>query len=157
MEEEAFDVKNPAEGNVPIEEGEQVELMKILMNGEIFLLPVEDVAEILRPVEVTPVPMAPDHMLGVANIRGQIVCIIDPGKVLHLKQKRGEQTDNSRYLILRHPRMHLGIWVDEVSELYRIAKNSLPEIDSDNHSHLRGEMDIEGNLFKLLNTQVLFD
>ena len=131
--------------------------MKILMNGEIFLLPVEDVAEILRPVEVTPVPMAPDHMLGVANIRGQIVCIIDPGKVLHLKQKRGEQTDNSRYLILRHPRMHLGIWVDEVSELYRIAKNSLPEIDSDNHSHLRGEMNIEGNLFKLLNTQVLFD
>ncbi|MES0372023.1 MAG: chemotaxis protein CheW [Mariprofundaceae bacterium] len=157
MEEETFNEPDTAKVNAPFEEGEQVELMKIMMNGEIFLLPVEDVAEVLRPVKVTPVPMAPDHMLGVANIRGQIVCIVDPGKVLHLKQKRGEQTDSSRYLILRHPRMHLGIWVDEVSELYRVAKNSLPEIDLDSHSHLRGEMNIEGHAFKLLNTQVLFD
>ena len=51
MEEEALDIKNPAKENAPVEEGEQVELMKILMNGEIFLLPVEEVAEILRPVE----------------------------------------------------------------------------------------------------------
>ncbi|MDX8403441.1 MAG: chemotaxis protein CheW [Mariprofundaceae bacterium] len=157
MVEEAFDVEHSAKGNAPIEKGEQVELMKVLMNGETFLLPVEDVAEILRPVEVTPVPMAPDHMLGVSNIRGQIVCIIDPGKVLHLKQKRGEQTESSRYLILRHPRMHLGIWVDEVFELYRVAKSSLPEINLEHYSHLRGEMNVEGNLFKLLNTQVLFD
>jgi len=142
---------------VSIESTEQEELMRVAMNGEVFLLPVQDVAEILRPSELTPVPMAPDHLLGVTNIRGQIVCIIDPGMVLHLKKERGDVTDDTRFLILRHPRMHLGIWVDETSVLYRVIKSSIPEADSENRSHLRGEMEIDGEKFQVLNTQVLFE
>ncbi len=157
MTEETPDVNLPASGDGPAEGGEQSELMKVVMNGEVFLLPVEDVAKILRPVEITPVPMAPDHMLGVANIRGQIVCIVDPGKVLHLKQQRGAQTENSRYLILRHPRMHLGIWVDEVSDLYRVATSSLPVMDPDHRGYLCGEINIEGEVFRVFNTRVLFE
>jgi len=139
------------------EDLEQVELMKVLMNGESFLMPVAEVAEILRPIALTPVPMAPDHMLGLANIRGQIVCIVDPGKVLHLKQKRGEKRESTRYLILRHPRMHLGVWVDEVSELFRVGKDSLAEVDADKHEFLRGELQLDGQSFKVLNVQALFD
>lgn len=157
MTEETVDVNSPDKKAMPGDEGEQSELMKVSMNGEMFLLPVQDVAEILRPVAMTPVPMAPDHMLGLANIHGQVVCIIDPGKVLHLKQSRQEQTERTRYLILRHPRMHLGIWVDEVSNLYRVAKSSLPEIDPESRGHLRGEVDFDGETFKLLNIQSLFE
>jgi chemotaxis signal transduction protein len=141
----------------PAGSSEQQELMKITMNGEVYLIPVQDVAEILRPLKLTPVPMAPDHLLGVTNIHGQIVCIIDPGKVLHLKRERGALTASSRFLILRHPRMHLGIWVDETSLLYRVAKSSVPEVEKDSHTHLRGEMEIDGEMFQLLNSQVLFE
>lgn len=141
----------------PAGSSEQQELMKITMNGEVYLIPVQDVAEILRPLKLTPVPMAPDHLLGVTNIHGQIVCIIDPGKVLHLKRERGALTASSRFLILRHPRMHLGIWVDEISVLYRVAKSSVPEVEKDNHTHLRGKMEVDGEMFQLLNTQVLFE
>jgi len=151
-------VTEPAVSEEPSAEStEQEELMRVAMNGEVFLVPVQDVAEILRPLELTPVPMAPDHLLGVTNIRGQIVCIIDPGRVLHLKSERGAVTDRTRFLILRHPRMHLGIWVDETSVLYRVIKSSVPEVDKDNHTHLRGEMEIDGESFQLLNTQVLFE
>ncbi len=150
---EELPVKEP----LPVDEGEQVELMKVSMNGETFLLQVKDVGEILRPISLTPVPMAPDHMLGVANIRGQIVCIVDPGKVLHLKQDLAARSETTRFLILRHPRMHLGIWVEEVSELYRVAKSELPEDDQDNHTPLRGELTVNGEIFKLLNTRILFD
>lgn len=138
-------------------EGEQIELMMVSMNGEEFLIPVHEVSEILRPVAVTPVPMAPDHLLGVANIHGQVVCIVDPGKVLRLKQERAPQSERTRYLILRHPRMHLGIWVDAVSELFRVAKSAMPEAEEDSRGHLLGEMDIDGHSFKLLNAAVLFE
>jgi len=150
-----LDVDAPSTEDIPAEE--QAELMKVWMNGAFFLLPVQEVEEILKPLKLTPVPMAPDHLMGVSNIRGQIVCIIDPGKVLHLGQKRGEQTENTRFIILRHPRMHLGIWVDEVSELYRVAKSNLPDVDPDSHDFLRGEMNIEGDIFNVLNTQMLFE
>jgi len=150
----------PVKAQPPVDEGEQaeqIELMKVTINGEVFLMLVEDVGEILRPIDLTPVPMAPDHMLGVTNIRGQIVCIVDPGKVLHLKQPLAAKSENTRFLILRHRRMHLGIWVDEVSDLYRVAKNSLPEIDPENHTSVRGEVAVDDEMFKLLNTQMLFE
>lgn len=148
----------PVKEPLPVDEREeQVELMKATMNGEAFLLLVQDVGEILRPIDLTPVPMAPDHMLGVANIRGQIVCIVDPGKILHLKQGLAPKSESTRFLILRHPRMHLGIWVDGVSDLYRLAKSDLPEDDPENHSLLRGEITVNDELFKLLNTRALFD
>lgn len=138
-------------------EGEQTELMKVSMNGEEFLIPVNDVAEILRPAAVTPVPMAPDHMLGVTNIHGQVVCIVDPGKVFHLKESRKPQSENTRYVILRHPRMHLGIWVDSVTELFRVSKSDIPEAGEEMKGHIRGEMDIDGSSHRLLNTAVLFE
>lgn len=156
---EEIDAKEeaPVEESLPVDEGEQIELMMASMNGKAFLLAVQDVREILRPVDLTSVPMAPDHILGVANIRGQIVCIIDPGKVLHLKQALTPRSESTRFLILRHPRMHLGIWVDGVSELYRVAKSSLPVDDPENHDLLRGEITIDGEIFNVLNTHVLFE
>ena len=159
-EEISKDEEVPVKEPLPVDEGEQVELielMKVSMNGELFLVMVRDVGEVLRPIDLTPVPMAPDHILGVANIRGQIVCMIDPGKALHLKQGLAPKSENTRFLILRHPRMHLGIWVDGVSDLYRVAKNSLPENNPETHSPLRGEVTVDDEVFRLLNTQVLFD
>ena len=157
IEETTITEEAPVKEPLPADEGEQVELMKVSMNGETFLLSVKDVGEILRPITLTPVPMAPDHMLGVANIRGQIVCIVDPGKVLHLNHDRAPKSESTRFLILRHPRMHLGIWVDEVSELYRVAKSNLPEDNLENHTSLRGEVTVDGEVFKMLNTHSLFD
>lgn len=136
---------------------EQEELMRVRMNGEEFLIPVREVAEIIRPLRVTKVPMAPDHLLGVANIRGQIVCIVDPGKVLHLKEPRKEKTDATRFLILRHARMHLGVWVDEVTALYRVNKSLLPEQEEGQKGHIRGEMDVDGKSFRLLKITSLFN
>ena len=68
------------------------ECMRIVMNSEMFLIPVAAVLNILRPVSLTPVLMAPDHLMGLANIRGQIFCMIDPGKALRLPHARKEKT-----------------------------------------------------------------
>ena len=146
----------PDKGSIA-KESEQEELMQIMVSGETFVLPVHDVTAVMRSVEITPVPMAPDHMLGVVNVRGQIVCIVDAGKVFHLKSERGVHTESTRFLILRHSRMHLGIWVDKVSDLYRVAKDTLAEIDTDTSGYIRAEITLEGEVFKLLNTRVLFD
>lgn len=144
--------------HAPAIEGHLVELMRVSMNGEEFLIPVNEVSEILRPVSITPVPMAPDHVMGVANIHGQVVCIVDPGKVFHLKEERKAQSDESRYLILRHPRMHLGIWVDSATELFRVLKEALPEAESsETPAHVCGKVDVEGKSFDLLNTSALFE
>jgi len=131
------------------------EYMRVIMNSDVFLIPVEAVLSVLRPVPLTPVPMAPDHLMGVANIRGQVFCVIDPGKVLRLKHKRKEQTSTSRFLLLRHARVHLGIWVEDVLDLHRVKK---PEYsDTVGHSFEVGKVETPAGTFPILRVEALFD
>jgi len=135
---------------------EQEELLLIVLGGREFLIRVKEVSEIIRPVNLTPVPMAPDHLLGMANIRGQIVCIIDPGKVSNLPESRLEKTDRTRFLILRHPRMHIGIWVDEVRSLHRVRSEDVPALaDGAERAYIRGQLEVDGQGYDVLNSEAL--
>jgi purine-binding chemotaxis protein CheW len=47
------------------------------LGGRCFGLPILSVREIIRTCEITPVPLAPRHVRGLINLRGQIVTILD--------------------------------------------------------------------------------
>lgn len=154
----------PAEGAVsgqqakPDIEVPMEDILLIRMGEQPFLIRAHDVSEIVRPMELTPVPMAPDHLLGLANIHGQIVCIIDPCAVLHLASDRHPPSVHTRFLILRHPRMHVGIWVEEVASIFRIAASEVPgeTTDDEQQNIVRGTMTLEQKQFDLLNARALF-
>jgi len=140
-----------------INEGETsfTEYMRVIMNSETFLVPVDAVLSVLRPVPLTPVPMAPDHLMGVANIKGQVFCMIDPGKTLRLQHKRKEKTGSSRFLLLRHARVHLGIWVEEVLDLHRVKT---PEgSEKAGHSYEVASVETPFGVFPVLRVEALFD
>ena len=142
-----------AETAVPMED-----ILLIRMGERPFLIRAHDVTEIVRPLALTPVPMAPDHLLGLANIHGQIVCIIDPCVVLHLASDRHPLSAHTRFLILRHPRMHVGIWVEEVASIYRLVASDVPgeNAEGDQDSIVRGAITLDQGQFDLLNAQALF-
>lgn len=146
----AKDAINDAEADI-------TEYMRVVMNGETFLVPVNSVLSVLRPVALTPVPMAPDHLMGVANIRGQVFCIIDPGKTLRLPQKRKEKTSASRLMLLRHARVHLGIWVEEVLDLYRVKTLEIGAGDSASRVYELGHVETPHGLLPVLRVEALFD
>jgi len=149
-----LDHRDKASAEVPMED-----ILLIRMGERPFLIRAHDVSEIVRPLALTPVPMAPDHLLGLANIHGQIVCIIDPCTVLHLASDRHPLSAHTRFLILRHPRMHVGIWVEEVASIFRVAASEVPAAegaDDDQENLVRGTMSLEQGQFDLLNMQALF-
>ncbi len=131
------------------------EFMRVSMNGATFVLPVDDVLSVVRPAVITPVPMAPDHLLGVTNVRGQIFCMIDPGKVLKLEQGIKDKTTQTRFILLRHERMHLGIWVDAVADLYSIPTAEVPADSGDKHS--KGILNIGSETLHILRVSALLD
>jgi len=99
--------------------------LHIVVGGKALLVRSSEIREVVRPVALTAVPMGPEHVIGLANIHGQIVCIIDVGGVTTLPPCNRIQTSRTRFLILRHPRMHVGIWADEVCNIKQADKASL--------------------------------
>jgi len=137
------------------QEAEYVDVLQMRMGGKDFLLAVPDVSEIVRPVALTPVPMAPDHLLGMANIHGQIVCVVEPGRTMNLPDPPDEDSDKTRFVSLRHARMRVAIRVDAVSAIHRLRKDSLPHADAADTAHVCGSVSVQGVAFDVLNAAAL--
>ena len=83
------------------------------------------VQEVLRYSEIAPVPGAPAYVLGIINLRGNVVTVIDTRTRFGLNS--AEVTDNSRIVIIEAEKQVIGILVDSVAEVVYLRSS---EIDS---------------------------
>ena len=133
-----------------------VELMQVRIASELLLIPVADVSEVIRVQPLTLVPMAPDHLLGVCNVHGHILCVIDPCPVMHLDGELAANSSESRFLCLRHEAMNLALRVDAVLELFRIPESEFAAIKDDESAFFLGNIDVQGQNYRVIDTQALF-
>jgi purine-binding chemotaxis protein CheW len=96
------------------------------VGAESYALPVEHVLEISEFGEVTPVPGAPRFVLGVRNLRGQILPVVDFGEVLGLTRT----PDPQRVLVAEVRGRSAGLAIDEVTDV-RVIPEVTEEADSD--------------------------
>ncbi len=85
------------------------------LEEETYGINVMQVREVLRYTEIAPVPGAPDYVLGIINLRGNVVTVIDTRSRFGLME--GEVTDNTRIIVIESERQVIGILVDSVAEV----------------------------------------
>lgn len=91
------------------------------LERETYGIEVRWVREVLRPGEIVPVPGAPDQVLGIINLRGSVVTVIDARKRFRFGQMAADE--RSRIIVLELDVGTLGLFVDEVEEV--IALNEV--------------------------------
>ncbi|MCA1743437.1 MAG: chemotaxis protein CheW [Desulfonatronovibrio sp.] len=74
------------------------------------------VQEINKQVLFTSVPHSPDYVMGIMNLRGKIVTIIDLGRKLGIKSS-AEVTDTTRIIIVNSEQEFIGFLVDKVTDV----------------------------------------
>jgi len=95
------------------------------LEQETYGINVMQVQEVLRYSEIAPVPGAPSYVLGIINLRGNVVTVIDTR--LRFGLQTTEVTDNSRIVIIESEQQVIGILVDSVAEVVYLKTS---EIDS---------------------------
>ena len=90
-----------------------------LVDGEMFGTPVARVQEVIQQQEMTPVPLAPDVVAGMMNLRGQIVCAIDLRRRLQLPDRAAEQTPMS--VVVRTNQGTVSLLVDEIGDVIEVT------------------------------------
>jgi purine-binding chemotaxis protein CheW len=104
----------------PAAEGARVQLCTFRIGGEDYALDIMRVREIIQPLPVTPVPRAPAFVEGVVRLRGEVVPVVDVRKRFGLPAT--PFTRKSKYLIVTVAGRRLGLVVDEVCEVLRLAR-----------------------------------
>jgi purine-binding chemotaxis protein CheW len=113
---------------VPAEAPRAAEVLQIAiftLADERYGIETRFVREVVRLADYTPVPGAPDFLLGVINLRGEIVAVIDLRKFLGVAP-RGV-TDLSRVLVLGGERAEFGLLADAAEEVLALRADEVHE------------------------------
>jgi purine-binding chemotaxis protein CheW len=120
---------------------------------ETFGVDIFSVREIVRVQEITKVPGAPEFVMGVINLRGRIISVVDLG--LQLGQPPTQVGRNSRILVIQLDGVTLGFLVDAATAVMKVAGEAIeppPEMMGDiKAEYLDGVAKLEGRLAMLLN------
>jgi len=89
------------------------------LGQEDYAIPLLSVKEVIAVPEITPIPFAPVHFLGIINLRGQIVSVIDLRKKFNMES--AAQTEETALMILDLDHVLLGVIVDSVNEVVSLG------------------------------------
>lgn len=92
-----------------------VELATFYIGDALCGMDILKVQEINKLMQMTKVPQAPDYVLGILNLRGQIVTILDLGKKLGLGET--DISQDPRNIIVNSAGGHVGLLVRRISDV----------------------------------------
>jgi purine-binding chemotaxis protein CheW len=92
--------------------------VRLRVASEVYAMPVEHVAEVAALGDLTPVPGSPPELLGVRNMRGRILPVVD----LALLLKVPRMAPPSRLVVAEAAGRQIGFAVDSVYEVGELAE-----------------------------------
>ena len=98
------------------------EFVTFLIAGEVFAINMAPVQEIIRVPEIVKVPKSPPSLMGLANLRGKVLPIINLRKVFGLEEKN---IDESSRVIVIDLGQTLGFLVDNVSSVIDVDETKI--------------------------------
>lgn len=98
--------------------------LNFTLGEEEFAIPLLSVKEVIAVPETTPIPHTPPHFLGIMNLRGQVISIIDLRKKFSMSAKNTEETS---VIILDLKTQFLGVVVDSVNSVLAIKNSEVLE------------------------------
>ncbi len=102
---------------------EILEVMLARLANERIAIETRFVREVHRPAEITPVPGSPSFLVGVTNLRGEVLAVMDLRELFGLPA--AENVGRPQMVILGLQRPEFGLIVDEI---YEVAKLRIGEI-----------------------------
>ncbi len=120
-------------------------------------VPIDQIDEINRYVEFTPVPHAPAWVRGVINLRGDVVTVIDLRSVLGLEPI--EVAASTRNVIVSSAGEHIGLLVDRIADVVSARSDQVTappaNVGATDGRFLRGVYPMEHDLLLILDVETV--
>lgn len=104
---------------------DQNRYLEFELGGELFAIPLSRVREVIAVPKTTRVPDAPAHFVGLMNLRGQVLSVLDLKKKLSIKSVDG--VTEPAVIILDIEPNPIGVIVDSVHRVLNISQKDLSD------------------------------
>jgi purine-binding chemotaxis protein CheW len=126
LQESALPASMP-DDDEPGHEGDDNQFVTFLVEGELFAAPMAPVQEIIRVPALARVPLAPASLLGLANLRGRVLPIVNLRRIFGLADV--DNTDATRALVINLGTA-LGFVVDRVASVIAVNESQIEPVAS---------------------------
>jgi purine-binding chemotaxis protein CheW len=127
--------------------------------GETYGVNVMQVQEVLRLTDVAPVPGAPNEVMGIINLRGNVVTVIDTRIKMGLDATSDHE--QSRIVIVECNDQTFGLFVDAVTEVVYLSRAEMepppPVGGKDPNYYICGVSNKSGRLVIFLDLETIFE
>lgn len=136
--------------------GNVVRFLTFISDGLHFGVNTNNVIEIINNHKIRPLPMVPDYVRGIINLRGQTLPIIDMR--LRMGKPFQEYTPQTCIVILEIESNMIGVVVDSVAQVIDIDLDKTAPIPTENRQELTNSMiSIDGTVILLLECEALIE
>lgn len=131
-----------------------VSVLLFRLSDEWYAVDVKDVREIYQEYQITPIPCVPDFVLGVVNIRGEIISVTDIALMMRFGGLASD-LENSPAIVVHADNCTTAIVVDEIGDIVDVPRDGieppLSTIDRAQAEFIAGSIYVEGRLIGLVN------
>ncbi len=99
------------------------QLVGFIVGHEEYAIPILNIQEIIKPIEFTRVPSTPEYVLGVFNLRGNVIPLIDLRSKFHLAPQN--QNSETRYIVMKDGDNIAGFVIDKLTEAIRLKESQI--------------------------------
>lgn len=143
---------SPSGQQNPSQDDQVLQYVTFRLDNETYGLNVMQIQEVLRYTDIAPVPGAPDYVLGIINLRGNVVTVIDTRRRFGLAE--AEVTDASRIVVMESADQVMGILVDSVAEVVYLKSSEIetaPNVGNEESARfIQGVCNKDGELIILV-------
>jgi purine-binding chemotaxis protein CheW len=144
-----------------LKKGSMVNLNRYLefcLGTEEYAIPLLMVREVISVPETTPIPKSPSHFLGIMNLRGQVISVVDMRKKLKIEAK---SVVEEAVIIVDIGGINIGVVVDSINKVLAFAQDEIcemPEVEHQvNTQYILGVFKKEHSLTVLLDIARVLD
>jgi len=136
-----------------------IQMVAFYLDAQVYLIPTMAVSEVLRYTPPVLLPMAPDYVAGVINLRGKVTPLLYLENLLTTPRKK---RDENRFIIIcSHNGLQVGLIFDKVHTMYTFNQNQIMwDVESRigvNTAYICGMVDVNESILGVLSVGMIID
>jgi purine-binding chemotaxis protein CheW len=159
---ETFDDRMPDKDDLYEKETPKEQTLHLVvfrLAREWYGVEITKVKEVVKVGQVTYLPSSPEHIMGIVNLRGNILSVTNLKTIFHLPHE--EPTEKTRIIAIESGVLETGLLVDEVVNSIEVPVNKIePELLTlpvEGGKYIQGQCRVDNKLIALINVEKVFE
>lgn len=145
-----FDLENRAVSSLSAQAHAGEKYLGFSLQNTLYAIAVKQVAEVIHPAAVTPLPKTPRWISGIAHLRGEIISVIDLLEFWNIKQTAGWLA-KTKLIRLRSPDNSVAFAAERVREIIVLRSEEIEP--AENFPYLIGKIAYQTEVLHLIDAE----